>query len=192
MLTQHPILRWQAVFKWFLSFCFCQPWPLCDWAVPPCHLIALQNNLVQVKVRTIQMSLCLVMFWPHRTHPVLIQGETSVGKTSLIRWLAAATGSQCVRINNHEHTDIQEYIGCYSSDDRGKLVFKEGTSSHSAVTDFSTKTLYVFARTSPSLHMQLMFKQSGPSVYDWWPNFHQFGFLHHCTWLEKKQSRWFN
>ncbi|XP_035851556.1 midasin isoform X1 [Sander lucioperca] len=60
------------------------------------------------------------------THPVLIQGETSVGKTSLIRWLAAATGNQCVRINNHEHTDIQEYIGCYSSDARGKLVFKEG------------------------------------------------------------------
>ncbi|XP_018599206.2 midasin isoform X2 [Scleropages formosus] len=60
------------------------------------------------------------------THPVLIQGETSVGKTSLIKWLAAATGNQCVRINNHEHTDIQEYIGCYSSDSRGKLVFKEG------------------------------------------------------------------
>ncbi|KAF4092103.1 hypothetical protein AMELA_G00017110 [Ameiurus melas] len=59
-------------------------------------------------------------------HPVLIQGETSVGKTSLVRWLAAATGNQCVRINNHEHTDIQEYIGCYSSDEQGKLVFKEG------------------------------------------------------------------
>lgn len=59
---------------------------------------------------------------------MLIQGETSVGKTSLIHWLAAATGNQCVRINNHEHTDIQEYIGCYSSDSKGKLVFKEGTS----------------------------------------------------------------
>lgn len=58
---------------------------------------------------------------------MLIQGETSVGKTSLVRWLAAATGNQCVRINNHEHTDIQEYIGCYSSDEQGKLVFKEGT-----------------------------------------------------------------
>lgn len=57
---------------------------------------------------------------------MLIQGETSVGKTSLVRWLAAATGNQCVRINNHEHTDIQEYIGCYSSDEHGKLVFKEG------------------------------------------------------------------
>ncbi|XP_037699423.1 midasin isoform X2 [Choloepus didactylus] len=61
-----------------------------------------------------------------RTYPVLIQGETSVGKTSLIRWLAAATGNHCVRINNHEHTDIQEYIGCYTSDSSGKLVFKEG------------------------------------------------------------------
>ncbi|XP_072355863.1 midasin [Scyliorhinus torazame] len=59
-------------------------------------------------------------------HPVLIQGETSVGKTSLISWLAAATGNHCVRINNHEHTDIQEYIGCYTSDETGKLVFKEG------------------------------------------------------------------
>nr|XP_048276589.1 midasin isoform X1 [Myodes glareolus] len=60
------------------------------------------------------------------SYPVLIQGETSVGKTSLIRWLAAATGNHCVRINNHEHTDIQEYIGCYTSDTSGKLVFNEG------------------------------------------------------------------
>ncbi|XP_030054953.1 midasin [Microcaecilia unicolor] len=60
------------------------------------------------------------------TYPVLIQGETSVGKTSLIRWLAAATGNHCVRINNHEHTDVQEYIGCYTSDASGKLVFREG------------------------------------------------------------------
>ncbi|XP_069462584.1 midasin isoform X2 [Ambystoma mexicanum] len=60
------------------------------------------------------------------TYPVLIQGETSVGKTSLIRWLASATGNHCVRINNHEHTDIQEYIGFYTSNASGKLVFKEG------------------------------------------------------------------
>ncbi|XP_066468783.1 midasin [Tiliqua scincoides] len=60
------------------------------------------------------------------TYPVLIQGDTSIGKTSLIRWLAAASGNHCVRINNHEHTDIQEYIGCYTSDASGKLIFKEG------------------------------------------------------------------
>ena len=57
---------------------------------------------------------------------MLIQGETSVGKTSLINWLGKASGNYCVRINNHEHTDIQEYLGCYTSDNNGKLIFKEG------------------------------------------------------------------
>eukprot|EP00794_Sanderia_malayensis_P000583 gene583-1243_t len=61
-----------------------------------------------------------------RKYPVLLQGETSVGKTSLINYLAKKTGNQCLRINNHEHTDIQEYIGCYSTDVTGKLVFKDG------------------------------------------------------------------
>lgn len=76
---------------------------------------------------SVKLNLCdLARVVSAGSHPVLIQGETSVGKTSLICWLAAATGNHCVRINNHEHTDIQEYIGCYSSDDRGKLVFKEG------------------------------------------------------------------
>uniref|UniRef100_A0A3B3CZB6 Midasin n=1 Tax=Oryzias melastigma TaxID=30732 RepID=A0A3B3CZB6_ORYME len=74
---------------------------------------------------SVKLNLCDLARVVSATHPVLIQGETSVGKTSLIRFLAAATGNQCVRINNHEHTDIQEYIGCYSSDSRGKLVFKE-------------------------------------------------------------------
>ncbi|KAI0224027.1 Midasin [Lamellibrachia satsuma] len=59
-------------------------------------------------------------------YPVLLQGETSVGKTSLITWLARASGNTCVRINNHEHTDLQEYIGCYAADDTGKLAFQEG------------------------------------------------------------------
>jgi len=58
--------------------------------------------------------------------PVLLQGETSVGKTSLITYLARRTGNQCHRINNHEHTDVQEYIGCYTADETGKLVFREG------------------------------------------------------------------
>ena len=58
--------------------------------------------------------------------PVLLQGDTSVGKTSLVTFLAMACGVQCVRINNHEHTDIQEYLGCYAPDDCGKLVFREG------------------------------------------------------------------
>ncbi|TMW64993.1 hypothetical protein Poli38472_009160 [Pythium oligandrum] len=59
-------------------------------------------------------------------YPVLLQGPTSAGKTSLISYLAARVGQKCVRINNHEHTDIQEYLGSYVSDSNGKLAFKEG------------------------------------------------------------------
>ncbi|CAG9771357.1 unnamed protein product [Ceutorhynchus assimilis] len=58
--------------------------------------------------------------------PVLLQGDTSVGKTSLITYLAKSSGNKCVRINNHEHTDLQEYIGSYVADTTGKLVFREG------------------------------------------------------------------
>ncbi|CDK29573.1 unnamed protein product [Kuraishia capsulata CBS 1993] len=61
-----------------------------------------------------------------RRFPVLIQGPTSSGKTSMIHYLAKITGHKFVRINNHEHTDLQEYLGTYVSDDTGKLVFKEG------------------------------------------------------------------
>jgi midasin len=57
--------------------------------------------------------------------PVLLQGDTSVGKTSLITHLAKITGNRVVRINNHEHTDVQEYLGSYAADEKtGKLVFR--------------------------------------------------------------------
>ncbi|XP_065904261.1 midasin-like isoform X2 [Dysidea avara] len=61
-----------------------------------------------------------------RNHPVLLQGPTSAGKTSLVQWLAKATGHKCLRINNHEHTDLQEYVGMYTANSQGQLVFQEG------------------------------------------------------------------
>lgn len=62
-----------------------------------------------------------------RRFPVLIEGPTSTGKTSSIEYLAKRTGHRFVRINNHEHTDIQEYVGTYVSDPTtGKLVFQDG------------------------------------------------------------------
>ncbi|CEH12502.1 AAA ATPase containing von Willebrand factor type A (vWA) domain [Ceraceosorus bombacis] len=62
-----------------------------------------------------------------RRNPVLIQGPTSAGKTSAVEYLARRTGHRFVRINNHEHTDLQEYIGSYASDaDSARLVFHEG------------------------------------------------------------------
>jgi midasin len=61
-----------------------------------------------------------------RLFPVLIQGPTSSGKTSMINYLAKKSGHKFVRINNHEHTDLQEYLGGYVSDERGQLKFQEG------------------------------------------------------------------
>ena len=62
-----------------------------------------------------------------RRSPILIEGPTSTGKTSSIEYLAKRTGHHFVRINNHEHTDVQEYLGSYVSDPlTGKLVFKDG------------------------------------------------------------------
>jgi midasin len=62
-----------------------------------------------------------------RRYPVLLQGPTSTGKTSLIQYLANQAGQKCVRINNHEHTDLQEYVGAYTANSDGQLVFQEGT-----------------------------------------------------------------
>ncbi|KUI59330.1 Midasin [Cytospora mali] len=61
-----------------------------------------------------------------RRFPILIQGPTSAGKTSMIEYLAQYSGNKFVRINNHEHTDLQEYLGTYISGSDGKLTFQEG------------------------------------------------------------------
>ncbi|KAK6056184.1 ATPase family protein, partial [Cooperia oncophora] len=58
--------------------------------------------------------------------PILLEGETSSGKTSIVCHLARISGNAIVRINNHEHTDVQEYMGSYVGDSSGRLVFREG------------------------------------------------------------------
>uniref|UniRef100_A0A915Q716 Midasin n=1 Tax=Setaria digitata TaxID=48799 RepID=A0A915Q716_9BILA len=58
--------------------------------------------------------------------PVLLEGETSCGKTAMVMHLAKITGNTIIRINNHEHTDLQEYIGSYVPDGDGRFVFTEG------------------------------------------------------------------
>ena len=61
-----------------------------------------------------------------RRFPVLLQGPTSAGKTSMVERLARATGHRLVRINNHEHTDVQEYVGSFQPGASGKLEFCDG------------------------------------------------------------------
>ncbi|EEA08139.1 uncharacterized protein CMU_010870 [Cryptosporidium muris RN66] len=60
-------------------------------------------------------------------NPILIEGPTSTGKTSLIKFVTEITGHKFVRINNHEHTDIEEYFGRYMpSLETGNLIYTEG------------------------------------------------------------------
>ncbi|KAJ6240735.1 midasin-related [Anaeramoeba flamelloides] len=61
-----------------------------------------------------------------KKYPILLQGPTSSGKTSMIEYLAQITGHKFVRINNHEHTDISEYLGSHVSDEQGKFIFRDG------------------------------------------------------------------
>ncbi|CCA66844.1 related to midasin (AAA ATPase) [Serendipita indica DSM 11827] len=62
-----------------------------------------------------------------RQFPVLIEGPTSSGKTSAIEYLARLTGHRFIRINNHEHTDIQEYLGSYvTNPETGLLTYQDG------------------------------------------------------------------
>ena len=58
--------------------------------------------------------------------PILLEGPTSAGKTSLVEYCAAVCGHKVVRINNHEHTDIQEYTGGFAPDENGNLGYKDG------------------------------------------------------------------
>lgn len=71
-------------------------------------------------------NLARAIWTKNQKYPVLLQGPTSSGKTSLVRYLAAVTNHNFVRINNHEHTDLQEYLGSYIPDAFGNLVFQEG------------------------------------------------------------------
>jgi len=61
-----------------------------------------------------------------RRYPILLQGPTSAGKTSMIQHLAKLTGHKFLRINNHEHTSLDEYLGTYISTPTGEFLFQEG------------------------------------------------------------------
>ena len=75
---------------------------------------------------TISLRLCEIARALLSPHPILLQGPTSAGKTSLVHHLASLTHHHLVRINNHQHTDVSEYLGAYCGDERGQLKFREG------------------------------------------------------------------
>lgn len=95
----------------------------------PLHVDPVEDYIMTPSVEKKLINLARIVLT--RRFPVLIEGPTSSGKTSAVEYLAHRTGHQFIRINNHEHTDIQEYIGSYVSDPAtGKLVFKDGLLVH--------------------------------------------------------------
>lgn len=84
------------------------------------------NYILTPSVRKNLQNIARIISLSQRKLPILLQGNTSVGKTSLILYLAQLTGNKCYRINNHEHTDLQEYVGRYVLREDGELVFQEG------------------------------------------------------------------
>ncbi|KAH9410867.1 AAA domain-containing protein [Ordospora pajunii] len=73
---------------------------------------------IQMCVRTMKLGIeCGVA--------LLLQGDTSTGKTSMVMHLAKEIGRRVIRINNHEHTEASDYIGGYSSTTEG-VKFRDG------------------------------------------------------------------
>ncbi|KAL2064559.1 hypothetical protein VTL71DRAFT_3696 [Oculimacula yallundae] len=86
-----------------------------------------QEQSHYIKTPSVERNMLnLVRATSTRRFPVLVQGPTSSGKTSMIEYLAKYSGNKFVRINNHEHTDLQEYLGTYVSGSDGQLRFQEG------------------------------------------------------------------
>ena len=99
----------------------------CFWLEKGCLEIPVGIEDTFVRTPSVDMNIRnLARACLSRKYPILIQGPTSAGKTSMIEYLAKLTGNSFIRINNHEHTDLQEYIGTYATNEDGALVFQEG------------------------------------------------------------------
>ena len=59
-------------------------------------------------------------------HPCLLEGDTATSKTSAVRFLAALTGAEVVRLNLNGQTDTGELVGRYVPDPQGGWRFAEG------------------------------------------------------------------
>eukprot|EP00981_Chlorochromonas_danica_P002653 scaffold521_cov177-Ochromonas_danica.AAC.7 len=98
------------------------PLPPVDWAVKDEQGVS-RFVMTETVLKSIR---CIAAAVASNAGSILLQGPTSIGKTSMIQYLAARLGKKCVRINNHEHTDVQEYIGGYITGTDGHLCFRDG------------------------------------------------------------------
>ncbi|CRG95848.1 dynein-related AAA-type ATPase, putative [Plasmodium gallinaceum] len=104
--------------------CIENSWILCG--NEQINLKSILSNFIitkSVKENIKKLALCLSGI----KTPILLEGNTSVGKTSLVKFFADITGHKFIRINNHMNTDINEYYGQFVNDkNSGNLIFEEG------------------------------------------------------------------
>lgn len=62
----------------------------------------------------------------HMNHAVALVGETGVGKTALIRFLAYLTNNNYVRINLKDMAEVSELVGSYVPTEDGPMVWQDG------------------------------------------------------------------
>ncbi|AFN83603.1 Willebrand factor type A domain-containing AAA ATPase [Encephalitozoon romaleae SJ-2008] len=78
-----------------------------------------------VLTRRIQTYLRIMELAIISNYPLLLQGDTSTGKTSMVLFLSREMNRRVIRINNHEHTEASDYIGSFTSTSNG-IEFREG------------------------------------------------------------------
>ena len=86
------------------------PKPMADFVVTPSVYLNLRNIMRCVIARK----------------PILLQGPTSAGKTSMVEYLARRSGHEFIRINNHKCIEIADYFGQYVQAADGSITYADG------------------------------------------------------------------
>lgn len=90
---------------------------------------------------------------------VLLEGSTSVGKTSMVKHLARIRGKKIVRMNNHEHTDVTEYLGSYTVVDSITTISEEKTTAETAGTAEAATTEKTTKRFKKEKDISFVYKE---------------------------------
>ena len=81
--------------------------------------------IITPTIKTILHDVLKILLF-NKKIPILLEGPTSIGKTSLIHNLSQKLKHKIVRVNNHRDTDLDEYIGKFIPGEKGKIIFQKG------------------------------------------------------------------
>ena len=84
-----------------------------------------KNNFILTKTFINHLK-TLIQIITLSNYAVLLEGPTSCGKTSIIEFLSIFLNQKILRINNNQNTEVEEYLGSYTTDKKGNFYFNEG------------------------------------------------------------------